>query len=287
MYIYWLMIFMVSSSQAQVQTLKDFSYHKIDNQFSPLLAADIYIPDTNAAKPVVVFIHGGGWQIGDKDRVSHVNKRNFFLNHGFIFISVNYRLAPAVFYPVYPQDVARSIAFVFNWIGKFNGDPNNVFLMGHSAGAHLAALVATDRRYLNEYNHQASKIKGVIVLDGAGYDIPALMDYHQQQGNTSSIQTYQTAFGEDPLLWQEASPINYSYNNTAPFQLFYVAQREISQLMSESFAQELRQAGNSAQVIPVFNSSHPLINSQFGAPEDIVSQQALEFIQNIMTKDTF
>jgi len=267
---------------SQFNSVVDFSYDKIDGEFSPLLSLDIYTPNTGDNLPVMVFIHGGGWQAGDKASESHINKRDFFINNGFVFVSINYRLAPNDFYPVYPQDVANSIAFVLNWIGKFKGNNQKVFLMGHSSGAHLAALVTTDNRYLNSYNYNPSDIKGVILLDGAGYDIPATIAYHIEHNNTSGINLYHTAFGIEQNTWQHASPINYTNHVVPPFQIFYVDTREISDLASHALASSLISFGNIAQAIGVSDSSHAEINNGFGIQGDVVSVQTLDFINSLL-----
>jgi acetyl esterase/lipase len=208
---------------AQFNSAKNFAYNKIDGQYSHLLSMDIYSPLHGENLPVMVFVHGGGWQAGDKANVSHINKRNFFVSHGFVFVSINYRLAPEEFYPTYPQDVAQALSYVFNWIGKFRGDNHKVYLMGHSAGAHLAALVATDEHYLNDLGFELSDLSGVILLDGAGYDIPALMQDNYRKNNQSGIETYTTAFGENEDLWLDASPVSHVSVDKyiPPIQLFY------------------------------------------------------------------
>jgi acetyl esterase/lipase len=266
---------------AQSNSVVDFSYNKVNGQFSELLSMDIHTPDSGNNLPVVVFIHGGGWQIGDKASIAHINKRNFFINQGFVFVSVNYRLAPLDFYPIYPQDVAQAIAFVFNWIAKFKGNNKNVFLMGHSAGAHLAALVATDKSYLNTYGYQPTDLNGVILLDGAGYDIPAVIDFQTQNNNAAIVSMYHTAFGTDDDTWVDASPINHiDESSSPPFQLFYVDTRRVSRLMSEAFFNKLNTNNNFAELIPVANTTHANINKNFGATGDGVSAQALTFIQS-------
>jgi acetyl esterase/lipase len=269
---------------AQFSTTYNISYNKINDEFSPLLSLDIHTPQTGKDFPVIIFIHGGGWQIGDKTSIAHLNKRNFFVNRGFIFVSVNYRLAPNDFYPTYPQDVAQAIAFVFDWIAKFKGDSNKIFIMGHSAGAHLAALVATDESYLSIYGHQPKEIKGVILLDGAGYDIPAAIDFQSQNDNTAAVAMFHTAFGNSENIWFDASPINHinqQYQLPA-FQLFYVNTRAISTLLSNTFADKITTSGNQAQTIAVANTTHANINKNFGAQGDTVSLQALEFINTLI-----
>ena len=152
-----------------------------------LLSLDIYRPKSpsnagqQAALPVVVMIHGGGWRTGDKANESQgKQKASFFTGRGFVYVSINYRLSPAVQHPAHVEDVAKALAWVADHIASYGGDPERIFLMGHSAGAHLAALVTTDERYLSKLGKSSLKLNGVILLDTAGYDIARNIDESQR-----------------------------------------------------------------------------------------------------------
>ena len=274
--------FFINLANAQsMLSFKNLSYDKTNGQYDNKLALDIYRPATGNNFPVVVFAHGGGWTTGDKARASHIAKRDFFLNHGYIFVSINYRLAPEYFFPVYAQDVAHAYSFVLNWIEKFNGDNSNVFLMGHSAGAHLVALVAADNRYLQQYGYDNSWIKGVVLLDGAGYDIPELIADNIENNNQSGLNMYYQAFGYDMDTWLEASPISYMTENSQipPYQFFYVNSRRLGNIMTNHMYNAMRAAGLDAEIIPVYNTTHEQINRNFGKIDDVVAPRALQFIQ--------
>ena len=107
---------------------------------------DVYSPPNAKNLPVVFWIHGGGWQTGDKTSVQM--KPQFFVDKGFVFVSTNYRLLPSVDMATIVRDIAKSIRWVHDHIAEYGGDPKRLFIMGHSAGAQLAALVCTDDRYL-------------------------------------------------------------------------------------------------------------------------------------------
>lgn len=111
----------------------------------------------------MIFVHGGGWRRGDKSAV--VRKAAFFTGDGWLFVSVNYRLVPEGRHPTNVQDVANALAWVHNHSAEVGGDPDAICLMGHSAGAHLASLVATDERYLENAGHSLGILNGVIALD--------------------------------------------------------------------------------------------------------------------------
>ena len=124
---------------------------------------DIYSPREAKNLPVVFWIHGGGWQTGDKAEVQI--KPQFFESKGFVFVSTNYRLLPAVDMAVIVRDIAKSIRWVHDHIAEYGGDPNRLIIMGHSAGAQLAALICTDDRYLRTRESLAI-IKGCVPVDG-------------------------------------------------------------------------------------------------------------------------
>jgi acetyl esterase/lipase len=215
---------------------------------------------------------------GDKQRKSHVAKRDFFVNHNMIFISINYRMAPQYQFPDYPQDVASAVAFVINNIQRYGGNSNNIFLMGHSAGAHLAALTSIDNRYLNLVGKSTYEIRGTILLDGAGYDIPSIIKTDKKKRR---LKMYSQAFGNEENGWINASPISHieSNSNIPPFLLFYVKKRLIAYKQNTRFGSALRNSNVPANVVPVANSSHRKINESFGAKLGQKEKMTLAFIQ--------
>ena len=172
------------------------------------LSLDIHRPAAadGTPRPVVVMIHGGGWRAGDKAAGGVVTpKAPWLIAEGWIVVSVNYRLSPAVQHPAHIEDVAHAIAWVGREISRFGGDPDRLVLMGHSAVAHLAALAAADTDRLRAAGGRPESIRGVVLLDGAGYDIPRTME----DGGPVSRGLYQSAFGTDPAGWPDASPAEH------------------------------------------------------------------------------
>src|SRR3954471_3878533 len=146
---------------------KDIAYSEAGGDRTRL---DVYAPADGNGHPVVIWIHGGAWQNGDK---AHVRaKPRAFNERGYVLVSLNYRFHPAVTYKEQAGDIAQAIRWVHDHARVYGGDPGCIFLMGHSAGAHLAALVGTDHRYLERAGLKGGDLSGVILLDGAGYDIP-------------------------------------------------------------------------------------------------------------------
>src|SRR5262245_37564271 len=124
---------------------------------------DVYSPKGAKDLPVVFWIHGGGWQTGDKKDVQV--KPQAFGDKGFVFVSTNYRLLPDVDMATIVRDVAKSIRWVHDHAAEYGGDPKRLFVMGHSAGAQLAALVCTDDRYLKAEGLSPDIIKGCVPVD--------------------------------------------------------------------------------------------------------------------------
>jgi arylformamidase len=249
-----------------------------------LLSLDIYKPkssSTNAQqtnKPVVVMIHGGGWRTGDKGNVSQGRqKASFFTGHGFVYVSVNYRLSPAVQHPAHVEDVAKALAWIFDHIANYGGDPKRIFLMGHSAGAHLAALVTADEDYLNKLGKSPAMLSGVILLDSAGYDIPRNLDDFSDSPLPRPI--YEGAFGKDRQTWIQASPVQYVKPGKIlpPFLVFHT-DRKPSEAISREFVGALQKAKTPAAAVLAKGKSHRTINRDIGMPEDGPSGLILDFL---------
>jgi arylformamidase len=131
---------------------------------------DVYAPAEGKNHPIVIWIHGGGWKVGDKKEMH--NKPKAFVDKGFVFVAINYRFVPKVTVKQIAEDVAKAIRWTHDHGTDYGGDPNTIIVMGHSAGAQLAALVCTDERYLKAEKLSLSIIKGCVPVDGDTYDVP-------------------------------------------------------------------------------------------------------------------
>ncbi len=131
---------------------------------------DVYRPkgasnlQANALKPVVVFFYGGAWDSGEK--AGYLFAAEALTSRGYVVVVPDYRLYPEITFPTYMSDAALAVKWTFDNIGKYGGDTNIVFVMGHSAGAQLAALVAYDKSYLDRVGVQSKRIRGVVSLAG-------------------------------------------------------------------------------------------------------------------------
>ena len=227
--------------------------------------------------PVVIWIHGGAWQIGDKRLVQA--KPRAFNERGYILVSVNYRFHPAVTFKEQAGDIALAIRWVHDHAREYGGDPGRVFLMGHSAGAHLAALVGTDGRYLEEAGLKLIDLSGVILLDGAGYDIPRQIN---QALLPRMKAMYTKVFTEDEKTQKDASPITHIARGKGipPFLILHVASRRESKAQSEGLAAKLREAGVEARVSPAEGKTHLTINRELGEPDDAPTKEVIEFLRS-------
>lgn len=255
----------------------DVPYAKLKGVDQNLLSLDVYSPKEGKDHPVLVMIHGGGWQKGDKANSGVVEpKSTFFVDRGFVFVSVNYRLSPKVQHPAHVQDVAKALAFVHDNAKKFGGDPDRMFVMGHSAGAHLAALVAVDERRLKAEGKDLTIIKGLIPLDTAAYDLPRLMKEFTLPARGRAM--YESAFGKDETGWRDASPRAFvaKKKELPPFLIFHTP-RLTAKTLSEDLAKALKEAGTSAEVHAV-QKTHAAINRDIGNKDDKVTQRILKFL---------
>src|SRR5471030_3331581 len=135
---------------------------------------DVYAPTQGKNLPVVVWVHGGGWRRGDKADVH--NKPKAFTEKGFVLVSISYRFVPNVTVDQIAGDVAKAIRWTHDHAKDYGGDPDRIIVMGHSAGAQLAALVCTDDRYLKAEKLSLAIIKGCVPVDGDTYDVPAMIE---------------------------------------------------------------------------------------------------------------
>lgn len=204
---------------------KDVAYGPL-----PRYRLDIYSPDTmTETAPVLVFFHGGSWQYGDK--ADYPFLANALAKRGIQTVLVNYRLHPEVVHPAFVEDAAKALAHVRRTVGA--GRP--VYVAGHSAGAHLAALVALDPRFLAaEGTHVCEVAAGVIGMAGP-YDF------------TPVEPVFKTIFPAETLA--QSRPVNYAGNRAPPFLLLHgTADTTVLPARSEEMAAALRAAGNRAEV---------------------------------------
>ena len=216
--------------------------------------------------PLIVFIHGGGWKRGDKANATGPAKVTHYLAAGYAVASIDYRLVPAATVEQQAQDVADAVAALRTQAVKLGIDPARIVLMGHSAGAHLAALVGTDPGYFAKAGMQPDAVRGVILLDGAAYDVPRQI----AEGGNFMHDTYLQAFGSDPARQKALSPtFQVAAPNAPDFLILHIA-REDGTVQSIALGAALRAAGTPAEVKGVEGKGlrgHMEINRKLGEPD--------------------
>ena len=243
---------------------------------------DLYLPDGAKGSPVMLYIHGGGWRKGDKSSVH--SKAFFFTDEGWIFASANYRLIPGGEHPKNVDDVAAALAWLHEHVAEHGGDPDKIFVMGHSAGCHLVALVATDDRPLQKQDLTLGVIKGVIANDTQAYDIPRLI------AETPS-ELYSGVFGDNAEMQRDASPIHHieEGKEIPPFLILYsmgISERRPNPkrpIYANDFRDALREAGISAEVVDGSDRTHGQINQWLGGPQDnTITNKVIAFLTEVL-----
>ena len=206
------------------------------------LALDVYRPGTSpvAGAPVVVFFYGGSWQRGSRAQYRFVGRR--LAQNGILAIVADYRTWPQAGFPDFIDDAARAVHWTFDNAKAWGGDPSRVFVAGHSAGAQLAALVATDASYLRKYGLEPNRLAGAIGLSGP-YDFAVT-------GNLLEI------FGP-PAQWPQAQAVNFVDGNEPPFLLIHGSKDTVVETRdSVQMADLLRAKGSEARLVLLPDGTH-------------------------------
>lgn len=243
---------------------------------------DIYTPPDSTQLPVVFWIHGGGWQTGDKSDVQI--KPKVFTERGFVFVSTNYRLLPHVDMETIIRDIAKSIRWVHDHIAVYGGDPERLLVMGHSAGAQLAALVSIDDRYLKAEGLNLSIIKGCVPVDGDTYDLPAIIETAEIRRRAHRQPPIKFGhgekFGNDPLKHIDFSAVTHVAKGKGipPFLILHVADNADVSAQAQRLGSVLKDAGLPATVLGVRDTTHSRINANLGTPDDPATKAMWEFV---------
>lgn len=243
---------------------------------------DIYSPKDAKNLAVVFWIHGGGWQAGDKSEVQL--KPAVFVDRGFVFVSTNYRLLPSVEMETIIQDVAKSLGWVHKHIAEHGGDPQRIFVMGHSAGAQLAALLCTDDRYLKAEGVSFEVLKGCVPVDGDTYDIPAIIETAETRrrvhGQPQAKFGHREKFGNDPAKHVNFSAVTHVAKDKGipPFLILYVADHPDNSAQAQRLGAVLKESGIPVNVFGARETNHTRINAELGIPDDPSTKALFEFV---------
>ena len=253
---------------------------------SKLQRLDIYTPNkSNHPSTVLIYIHGGTWSYGDK--LSSQKHGEFYQKNGFIFVSINYRLySPKIQnskHPTQAEDCAAAISWVFNNIEQYGGDKNNIYISGHSSGAHLASLISTDEKYLKKHHIKPSDIKGVVAIDTSAFNLNSY-DYVDYSANKQMLEMkdlVHEVFSGDKNDLLEASPIKYADQETCErFLIIVSSQRPLAVKVSSNFVKRINKYGKSASLFIANELDHEQINSAMYANKNMVSSKILQFLNS-------
>lgn len=243
---------------------------------------DVYAPKGAKGLPVVFWIHGGGWQAGDKTSVQL--KPQAFTEKGFVFVSTNYRLLPAVDMGTIVRDVARAAGWVHKHAAEHGGDPNRLYVMGHSAGAQLAALLCTDDRYLKAEGVPLTAVKGCVPVDGDTFDVPAIIETAETRRRVHGLPQakygHREKFGNDPARHKDFSAVTHVARDKGipPFFILHVAEHPDTTAQAQRLGNALRDAGVPVTLFGGRETTHNKINADLGKPDDPATKALFEFL---------
>ncbi|QNP42139.1 alpha/beta hydrolase [Lysobacter terrestris] len=223
----------------------------------PAQRYDVYAPRGATHAPTLFLVHGGGWKRGDKAAANVVAaKVEHWTAQGYVVISANYRMLPAADPLLQARDVAAAVAAAQRDSAQWGGDAGRFVLMGHSAGAHLSALLAASPDLLAQAN--ARPVRGAVLLDSAMLDTARLMA-------ASHGRLYDEAFGDDPAYWRATSPYAQLRAPGVPLLAVCSSRRIESCAQARDFVAHATRLGRRAQASPQA-LSHGAINAELGQP---------------------
>jgi len=248
---------------------------------------DVYTPAGANNFPVVFWIHGGGWQAGNKSMVAL--KPKAFMDAGFVFVSINYRLLPTVDMGALTGDVAKALGWVHKNIATHGGDPARLLVMGHSAGGQLAALMCTDDRYAKAEGFSLAMIKGCVPVDADTFDIPAIIEVAETRARVHHLPLptngHRQKFGDDPAKHRDFSAVTHVAPNKGipPFLILHIAGNPDTSAQARRLADVLKGAGISAKVVSR-DTTHESLNDSIGAPDDPVTKEVFAFVADALKR---
>ncbi len=281
-----LLVALAFLSQAQAQNIKKNIPYADPASEQQML--DVYSPKDAKNLPVVFWIHGGGWQVGDKAEVQ--SKPQAFMDKGFVFVSTNYRLLPKVDMGTLIRDVAKSIHWVTDHIAEYGGDPKRLFIMGHSAGAQLAAILCTDERYLKAEGLSFAIVKGCVPVDGDTYDIPAIIETAETRWKVHGLPRakfgHREKFGNDPEKHRDFSAVTHVAKDKGipPFLIMYVGGHPDTSAQAVRLANVLKEAGIPTTLYAGKETTHSKINNDIGLTDDPGTKVLMDFVEKSLKK---
>jgi arylformamidase len=249
---------------------------------------DVYAPAGAKGAPVVFWIHGGGWQTGDKGMVAL--KPKAFMDAGFVFVSINHRLLPSVDMGSITRDVASALGWVHKTIATYGGDPDRLLVMGHSSGGQLAALMCTDDRYVRAEGFPLTAIKGCVPVDADTFDIPAIIEMAETRARVHHLPlpTYghRQKFGDDPAKHRDFSAVTHVEKGKGipPFLILHIGGNPDTGAQARRLAGVLENAGIPVKVVSGREATHASLNDDLGKAGDPVTKELFAFVAEALKR---
>jgi acetyl esterase/lipase len=243
---------------------------------------DVYAPAGAKNLPVVFWIHGGGWQTGDKSMVAL--KPKAFNDAGFVFVSINHRLLPTVEMEAINRDVAAALGWVHKNIASQGGDPARLLVMGHSSGGELAALMCTDDRYIKAEGVPLKAIRGCVPVDADTFDIPAIIEVAETRARAHQMPLptngHRQKFGNDPVKHRDFSAVTHVARDKGipPFLILHIGGNPDTTAQARRFANVLEAAGIPVKVVTGREATHASINDNLGVAGDPITKELFAFV---------
>jgi acetyl esterase/lipase len=280
------------SAITDVQIIRDVVYRPLyegEDGSQDKNKLDLYIPRGKKDFPVIFFVHGGAWSHGNKNQFGMYRVLALsWARHGIGTVSTNYRLSPAVKHPEHIKDVARAFAWTHKNIARYGGNPDQIFVCGHSAGGHLVALLATDERYLKAEGLSLNDIRGAIPISGvyrihdlqlnAGISRPGAKEANAA-ARRRPVRLFSSVFGSDREARRDASPLVHVKPGLPPFLILY-ADHDMPQLpeMAREFAAALKAQKCDVRILEIKPRTHISILYNLAREGDPAGQAILDFI---------
>lgn len=249
----------------------------LDISFTPLsdVALDVYAPTAGDGHPVLIFVHGGGWDQYDKELFAPIAMR--LVPQDVVVVIPDYTLYPDAGYRQMSREVAAAVAWTIEHVAEYGGDPSRITLSGHSAGGHLSGLVAFDDRWLADVGYRPSDLCGWIGMSGV-YDIDAQMAFERSGGSDAPVMTAVMGGEEN---FPAASPISYvSTAAEIEITLVHGAEDEIVPLsITTSLADRLIDSGREVELLVYEEADH--VDFLFESLSDDDSQFLLDVIEAV------
>jgi acetyl esterase/lipase len=262
-----------AADKQAVRVVKDVAYLQGANYADNKDKLDLYLPDGGSRPaggvPVIVSFYGGALTAGDKNQQAFIGQR--FAATGIATAVVNYRLSPGVMHPAHIQDAAASFAWVKRHIAEYGGNPDQVFVIGHSAGAYLVALLSTDERHLAAQKLSLRDIRGVV---------PVSAFYWVERTGVAPDRD-KRVWGTDEKVWIDASPAHHLHAGLPPTLILYAdGDDEWRRQQNMEAAQAMKNAGNSSVTIAMIKDrTHNTIWSRIATDGDEVADRIIQFIR--------